>query len=155
MYVGAAAVCIRLSPCFYLDAPSVGDPFLCGICGASEISAGPFVAGEPGFSPLGFGLLVSLPGLVRTLGEVDRERVVSFPFLLTPLSGASAWLGAGGEVGASDRMIPVAMSRMRWRSFVPGMFRRGRGRGGTLASVVGDWLALGRDGPVLRLSCLG
>ena len=86
------------------------------------------------------------------LGAVDRERVVSFPFLLTPLAGAAAWLGAGGEVGASDRMIAVAMSRIRWRSVVPGMVRWERGSCGTLNRVAG---ALGRDGLVLRVSCLG
>ena len=60
--VGTAAVCARLYPCFSLIAPSVGDPFVCGICGASDIPDGLFVAGEPGFSPLGFGLLVYPPG---------------------------------------------------------------------------------------------
>ena len=49
---------------------------------------------------------------MRTLGAVDQERVVSFPFLLTPLSCAAACLGAGGEVGASDGMIAVTMSRV-------------------------------------------
>ena len=93
--------------------------------------------------------------LVRTLGEVDREWVVSFTFLLTPIAGAVAWLGAGGNVGASDGMITVAMSRVRWRSVVPGIFRQGQRRHGTFSSVAGDWFALGRDGLVLRCSCLG
>ena len=88
------------------------------------------------------------------LGAVDGERVVSFPFLLTPLDDAAAWLGAGGEVGASDGMIAVAISRVRWRSVVPGMFCQRQERRGTLDSVTGDWLALGRNGLVLRCSCL-
>ena len=29
---------------------------------------------------------------------------------MTPLAGASAWLSAGGEVGASDRMVAKALS---------------------------------------------
>ena len=152
--VGEAAVCVRLSPRFYLVSPLGGDPFLCGICEASEISAGPFVAGEPGFSSAGV-RFARVPAwlLVRTLGAVDREWVVYFTFLMTPLDGADAWLGAGGEVGSSDRLIAVAMSRVRWRSVVPGIFRRGQGRRSTLASVTGDWLALGRDG--LVLCCFG
>ena len=60
-----------------------------------------------------------------TLGAVDREQVGSFLFAMTPLAGAAVWLGAGGEVGASNGMIAVAMSRVRWRSVVPGMVRRG------------------------------
>ena len=42
-------------------------------------------------------------------GAVDREQVVSFTFLLTHLASAAVELGAGGEVGASDGMIAVAM----------------------------------------------
>ena len=60
-------------------------------------------------------------------------------------------LGARGEVGASDGMIAVAMSRVRWRFVVPGIFRRGQGSCGTVASVAG---ASGRDDLVLRVSCL-
>ena len=72
------------------------------------------------------------------LEAVNQKRVVSFPFLLTPLSGAAAWLGAGGgKVGASDGMIAVAMSRVRWRSVVPRMVHWGRVRCGTVASVTG------------------
>ena len=59
--------------------------------------------------------------LVRTLGAVDREWVVYFPFLMTPVAGSAAWIGAGGKVGVSDRLIAVAMSRVRWRSVVPGI----------------------------------
>ena len=86
------------------------------------------------------------------LGSVNRERVGFFIFALTPLAGAATWLGAGGEVGASDRMIVVAMSRVQCRSVVPGMVRWERGSCGTLDRVAG---ALGRDGLVLRVSCLG
>ena len=64
-----------------------------------------------------------VPAWLLVLTLVAVERVVSFPFLLTPLSGTAAWIGAGGEVGASDGMIAVAMSRVRWRSIVP---RNGR-----------------------------
>ena len=89
---------------------------------------------------------------MRTLGSVDQELVGSFIFSLTPLVGAAAWLGAGREVGESDGMIAVVMSRVRWRSVVPGMVCRGRGSCGTLASVAGS---LGRYGLVLRFSCFG
>ena len=50
--------------------------------------------------------------LVRTLWAVDRWRVVSFFFALLSPSGFAVWLGAGGYVGASDRMIAVAVSRV-------------------------------------------
>ena len=83
---------------------------------------------------------------------VDREQVVSFLFALPSLAGAAVWLGAGGEVGASDGMIAVVMSRVRWRFVVPGIFRRGRGSCGTVASLAG---ASGRYALVLRVSCLG
>ena len=77
--------------------------------------------------------------MVRTLGAVDQELVVSFTFLLTPIAGATAWLGAGGEVGASDGMINVSIFRVRWRSVIPGIVCWGQGRRGTLARVIGDW----------------
>ena len=97
--------------------------------------------------------------LVRTLGEVDRERVVYFPFLLNPLAGAAAWLGAGGEVGASDGMIAVAMYRVEVALCRPRNGPSGARETQWLASVEGDWLALERDGLVLRClgrrSCLG
>ena len=86
------------------------------------------------------------------LGAVDQEQVGSFIFALTPLVSAAVWLGTGGEVGASDGMIAVAMSRVWWRSGVPGMVRRGQGSCRMVDSVAG---ALGRDGLVLRFSCLG
>ena len=47
--MGAAAVCVRLSPCFSVVTPSVGDPLLGGIFWASELFARPFVVGELGF----------------------------------------------------------------------------------------------------------
>ena len=50
-------LCVSASPCFYVVAPSFGDHFLCGIFVASELSAGPFVAGEPCLSLLRFGSL--------------------------------------------------------------------------------------------------
>ena len=136
--VGAAAVCVRLYPCFSLVVPLGGDPFLCGICGACEIFAWPFVAGEPGFLSAGIWVAhVSAWLLVRALRAVVREWVVYFTFLMTPLSGSAAWLGAGGGVGASGGMIAVAMSRMRWRSVILRMFRWGQGIHGMLASVAG------------------
>ena len=61
--------------------------------------------------------------------------MVSFFFaLLFPVS-AAVWLGAGGEVGASDGMIAVAMSRVQWRFVVPGIVRQGRGSCVTVASL--------------------
>ena len=75
--------------------------------------------------------------LVRTLGAVDLEKVGSFLFVLTPLTSTAAWIGAGGEVGASDGMIAVVMYRVQWRSVIPRMVSQGRGRCGTLASMKG------------------
>ena len=146
-------MCIRLSPCFSLVATSFRDPLICGIFWESEIFAWPFVVGEPGISAAG-GQVAQVPTwlLVCTLGAVDQERVGFFLFVLTPLSGAAVWLGTGGEVGASDGTIAVAMSCMQWRSVVPKMVRRGRRICGTLASGAGS---LWQDGMVLRCSCLG
>ena len=151
--MGLAAVCVRFSPCFSFVAPSVRDPLICGIFWESELFAWPFVVGEPVFFAAG-GRVAQVPTwlLVCTLVAVDRERVGYFIFALTPLSGATAWLGTGGKVGASDGMITVAMYHVRCRSVVPRMVRRGRGICVTLASVAG---ALGRDGMVLRFSYLG
>ena len=86
------------------------------------------------------------------LGAVDQERVGSFIFAINPLAGAAVWLGAGGEVGASDCMMAVAMSRVRCRFVVPIIDRRGRGSCGTVAREAG---ASGRDALVLRVSCFG
>ena len=49
---------------------------------------------------------------MRTLWVVDHWRFVSFFLSQLLPAGASVWLGAGREVGASDRMIDVAMSRV-------------------------------------------
>ena len=86
------------------------------------------------------------------LMAVDRGQVGSFIFALNPLAGAAMWLGARGEVGASDGIIAVAMSRMQWRFVVPGIFRRGRGSCGKVASLSG---ALVMDALVLGVYCLG
>ena len=83
------------------------------------MSAGPFVAGETGFLSAGTWanrvpdwLLV-----IYTLGALDLGRVLlrgflldSFPCSMSPLAGAAAWLGARGEVRASDRMVAGALS---------------------------------------------
>ena len=58
-------------------------------------------------------------------GAVDWERVVSFTFLLTHLAGAAVGLGARGEVGASDGMVAVVMSRVSVLSS-PGLFIGGK-----------------------------
>ena len=44
--------------------------------------------------------------LVRALSAVIRSRL-SFPFALSFPAGAAVWLGAGGEVGASEGMVAV------------------------------------------------
>ena len=146
-------MCVRLSPCFSLVAPLFRDPLICGIFWDSDLFAWPFVVGETGFFAAG-GRVSRVPTwiLVCTLGAVDWELLGSFIFVLTPLARAAAWLGAGGEVGESNGMIAVAISCVQWHYVVPGMFRRGQGSCGTLASVAG---ALGRDGLVLRCSSLG
>ena len=78
--------------------------------------------------------------------------MVSFLFSLPSPAGSALWLGAGGEVGASDSMIAVAMSCVRWRFVVPRIVRQGRGSCVTAASLVG---ASGRNDLVLRvLLCL-
>ena len=116
--MGAAAVCVRLSPRFYLVAPLGGDPFYVGYVGPWRFAPGLFLLTSPFLSAGSRVACVPACLLVRNLGAVDRERVVCFPFLLTPLAGAVAWLGARGEMGASDGTIAVAMSRVRWRSLV-------------------------------------
>ena len=64
--------------------------------------------------------------LVRTLWVVDRWRVVSFFLALLISAGAAVWLGSGGEVGASDGMVAVAMSCVGLLSS-PGLFVGGEG----------------------------
>ena len=100
---------------------------MCGIFWESERFAWPFVVGELGFSVAG-GRVARVPTwlLVRTLRAVDRERVGSFLFSLNYLAGAAAWLGAGEEVGESDRMISVAMSRVWGRFVIPIMLCQGQ-----------------------------
>ena len=125
---------------------------MCEIFWESERFAWPFFVDKPGF-PVAGGRVARVPTwiLVRTLGAVDREQVGYFLFALTPLARSAAWLGTGGEVGASDGTITVAISHVRWCSVVPGLVRWGQGSCRTLASVAG---ALGRDGLVLRFSCI-
>ena len=84
------------------------------------------------------------------LSAVIRSRLSFFFAISFPVGGA-VWLGAGGEVGASEGMVAVAFpigffvvpgnvrrGRMRvrrrlvgicscWSRAVPGMIRRGRG----------------------------
>ena len=67
---------------------------------------------------------------MRALWTVGRRRVCFFLALLIP-SGAAVWLGAGGELGASNGMDTVACPA--WDFFVPGIFRWGQG---------GSWLWL-------------
>ena len=78
----------------------------------SECLARPHVVGKPGSSATRGRGFVPTWLLVRTLGAVDIWRVVSFFLALLLPAGAAVWLGAGGEVGTSDGMVAVAMSRM-------------------------------------------
>ena len=131
----------------------VSDTFMCGIFWESERFVRPLLVGKPGFSAAGGRVIRVLTWiLVRTLWALDWGRVVSFLFALPSPAGASMWLGAGGEVGASDGIIAVAMSRVQWRFVVPGIFRRGRGSCGKVASLSG---ALVLDALVLGVYCLG
>ena len=106
-------VCVCLSLCFPGVSPTVRDPFMCGIFWELERFDWPFVVGKPGFSAAGC-QVVRVPTwhLVRTLWVVDQEQVVYFLFAMPSLAGATVWLGAGGEVGASDGMIAIAMSHV-------------------------------------------
>ena len=70
------------------------------------------VVGTPGFSATRDRVLVLTWLLVRTLWAVDRWQVVSFFLALLLPYGAAVWLGARGEVGASDGMVAVAMYRV-------------------------------------------
>ena len=64
---------------------------MCGIFWESERFAWPFVVGNPGFTIAGGRVAqVTTWLLVRTLRAVDQERVGSFLFAMTPLSGAAA-----------------------------------------------------------------
>ena len=47
--------------------------------------------------------------------------MVSFFLALLLPEDAAVWIGAGGEVGASDGMVAVAMSRVGVLSY-PGLF---------------------------------
>ena len=151
--VGADVVCVCLFPCCPCVAPTVSDNFMCGIFCELEHFARPFVVGKPSFSASG-GRVVRVPTwiLVRTLWAVDRGRLVCFLFSLPSPAGAAVWLGARGEVGASNGMIAVAMSRVRWRFVVPVIVCRGRGSCGTVACLTG---ASGQDDLVLGVACLG
>ena len=42
----------------------------------------------------------------------DLWRVVSFFLTLLLTAGAAVWLGTGGEVGASDGVVAIVMSRV-------------------------------------------
>ena len=66
--------------------------------------------GTSGFSATRDWVLVLTWLLVRTLWAVDRWRVVYFFLALLLPAGAAVWLGARGEVGASNGMVAVAMS---------------------------------------------
>ena len=70
------------------------------------------MVGRLGFSATRGRFIVLTWLLVRTLWAVERRRVVSFFLTLLLPAGAAVWLGAGGEVGESDGMITVAMSRV-------------------------------------------
>ena len=79
--------------------------------------AGHFVAGEMGFFSAGacVGHVPDWLLVMRTLGVPYLVRVplrgflwASLPCSMAPLVGAAAWLGAGGEVGASDGMVTKA-----------------------------------------------
>ena len=55
--------------------------------------------------------------VMQTLGAPDLVRVLLWGFLqasipcsTAPLAGAATWFGAGGEVGASDRMVAKNLS---------------------------------------------
>ena len=60
--VGAAIVCVRLSPRFSLVAPSVRDPFYVGFVGNCRFLLGLLLLASRIFSLMGFGSLKSLPG---------------------------------------------------------------------------------------------
>ena len=81
---------------------------------------------DAGFSATRGRVLVLTWLLVRTLWAVDRWRVVYFFLALLLPAGAAVWLGAGGEVEASDGIVAVAMSRVGVSSS-PGLFIGGEG----------------------------
>ena len=95
------------------------------------MSAGTFVAGETGFfsTETWVGRVPAWLLIIRMLGAPDLGRVLllgflraSFPCSMDSLSGAAAWLGAGGAVGASDRMVARALSFGGMA--LPGMIRQ-------------------------------
>ena len=75
--------------------------------------------------------------MTRTLGAPDLVcmplqgflRALNF-YSTSPLAGTAAWLGAGGEVGASERMVATTLS------FVGGVLRRPRNAVGDKGAVV-------------------
>ena len=83
------------------------------------MSAGTFVAGETGFFSAGTRVGCVLAWLLvrRMIGAPDQVGVplrgflrASLPCSMVPLTGAAAWLSAGGEVGISDGMVAKALS---------------------------------------------
>ena len=83
------------------------------------MSAGHFVAGVTGFFSAGtrVGCVPAWLLVMQMLGAPDLVRVplrgflrASIPCSMAPLAGASAWLGARGEVGASDGMVAKVLS---------------------------------------------
>ena len=96
--------------------------------GESDVSAGPFVVGVSCFFPTRtcIGRVPAWLLVTRTLGALDLVRMplrgflrASIPCSMSPLAGAAAWLGAGGEVGVSDGMVRCPS----WEEFsvIPGM----------------------------------
>ena len=79
----------------------------------------------PGFSATRGLVLVLTWLIVRTLWTEDRWQVVSFFLALLLPDGAAVWLGTGGEVGASDGMVAVVISRVSVSSS-PGLFVGGK-----------------------------
>ena len=98
----------------------MGNPLRGRIGGESEVSVGPSVAGVTGFFFSAGTCVGCIPAwllVMRTLGARDLVRVplwgllrASIPCSRSPLSGAAAWLGAGGEVGACDGMFAKVLS---------------------------------------------
>ena len=81
--------------------------------------AGTFVAGVTGFfsARTRVSRVPAWHLMMRMLGVPDLVRVPLWGFLralipcsTAPLAGADAWLGAGGEVGAPDRMVAKVLS---------------------------------------------
>ena len=104
--------------------------------------------GEPGFFSAGtwVGRVPAWILVIRTLGTPDLRWVLlrgflraSFPYSMSPLDGAAAFLDSGGAVGAFDGMVARALSFGGMALHRPWNGLSGAKEHGRLAHAKGEW----------------